>query len=199
MPLVTTLSFIVNGTDNDPRGIDITDYLNFNHGSYDFKIDLKFAGYDIIEDWTDASTDGDLSNVQLELASEDVLQELSVWNAWRSEVVDNDLDSYYSSVVITIDIDVDPGDADVYLRIGYKPSAESIYTFFNPTDPFYISGNSRDDDKSYIFSNFGHGQYDFRFEVLIVDNDIVQVIYDDTDEPDLNDVRLETNAEDGLP
>lgn len=199
MHLVTTEAFTVTREADDPRGIEVTEYHNFNHGSYDFKIDLKFDDYNIIEDWVDASTDTDLSGVQLELSSEDVPQELSVWDAWRSEVVDNDLDAYYSSVVITIDVDVSYGEADVYMRVYYKPSTASTYTFLAETEPFHVIGNSSDDDRSYRFSNFSHGLWDLRFAVLYVGSSVIELIYDNIDDFDLNDIPLETNAEDGLP
>jgi len=196
IPLVRTETFTVIEEADDPRGIRITDYYDFNIGSYDFRIDLKFAGYNIVEDWEDASTDADLSGVQLELSSEDIPQELSVWNAWRSAVVDNDLDSYYSSVVITIDIDVSYGEADVYMRVYYKPSTESTYTFGAETQPFHITGNSSNDDQSIEFWDFPFGLWDLKFEILFVGSGNVELTYDDTNDFDLNDVPLETVSED---
>jgi hypothetical protein len=134
--------------------------------------------------------------VHLELSSEDIPQELSVWNAWRSAVVDNDLDSYYSSVVITIDVDVSYGEADVYMRVYYKPSTELTYTFGAETQPFHITGNSSNDDQSIEFWDFPFGLWDLKFEILFVGSGNVELTYDDTDDFDLNDVPLETVLED---
>jgi hypothetical protein len=53
-PFETTDAFSVNGVDSDPIPIEVNQYQSFSHGSYDFKIDLKFDSYNIIEDWTDA-------------------------------------------------------------------------------------------------------------------------------------------------
>lgn len=200
LPLVTTPPFTVTGFADDPRGIEVTDLHDFSHDSYEFRVDIKFDGYeDNIEDVRNALTDVDLRAVWLELPTEDEPQELSVWNAWRTEVVDSDLDSYYSSVTITIDVDVSYGDADVYVRIYSKPSTGSIYSFLYESAPFAVSGSSSEDDKSYIFSNFTHGLYDIRFEILFVGSSTADVVYDDTDDFDINDIPLETNAEDGLP
>jgi len=195
-----TATFNVTGELNDARSLKVTAWNNYNHGSYDFKIDLRFNGYDnVIEDYENPVTDADLRGVNLELSTEDVPQDISVWNAWRSEVVDNDLDSYYSSVVITIDVDVSFGEADIYLLVYYKTSTTSTYTFLAETDPFHIIGFSSDDDQSYRFYNFPHDLWDIRFEVLFVGSSVAETIYDDTDDFDINDIPLETDAEDGLP
>lgn len=197
MSLGTTEVFTVTREDYDPIGIEVTKYHNFNHGSYDFKIDLKFDGYNIIEDWMDASTDSDLSGVQLELASDE--QELSVWDAWLSNVFDNDSDSYYYWVIVTIDIDVDIGETDVLLRPGYKLSNESVYTFSDFTDTLHVISGSHTDDESYIFKNFNYGIYDISFEISFLGSDVVQLVYDATDDPDLANIRLENWSQDGRP
>ena len=197
IPLVTTESFTVTGEADDPRGIEVTNFHNFNHDSYEFRIDLKFAGYDDnIEDIKNALTDVDLRAVWLELPSEDVPQELSVWRIWPSELFDRDRDGYYSSVVISIDIDVSYGETDVYMKVYYKNDSESTYTHLDDTDPFHITEDSSIDVYSIEFLNFPHGQWDLKFEILFYGSFSVELTYDETNDSDLNNIFMETDAED---
>jgi hypothetical protein len=196
----TTNSFDISGDLYDPVFIDINQNQAFSQGTYDFRVEVKFEGYDITEDWTDASIDSDLSGVKLELSSEDIAQELTVWNAWRSMVEDNDLDSFYSNVVITIDVDVSYGEADIYMKIYSKLSSESSYTQIFTTDPIHLIGDSSDDDFNLqlyvegIAPNF----WDIKFEIFFVGSNDVEITYDDTIDPDLNDIPMET-VEDDTP
>jgi hypothetical protein len=200
VPLVTTEVFTVTGAADDPRGIEVTNYHNFNHESYDFKLELKFAGYDQnIEDQSNHVTDTDLGSVNLELSSEDDPQELSLRNIWPSELLDNDRDGYYSIVVISTDIDVSYGEADVYMKVYYKISTESNYTYLGDTNQFHLSEDSPNDVYSIQFSNFSHGLWDLRFEVYFVGSSNVELTFDESNEPDLNNIFMETGAEDPLP
>jgi hypothetical protein len=199
MSLGNTDVFTVNGIDDDARTVEVNQNQTFTNGSYDFKIDLKFEGYDIVEDWTDASIDSDLSGIQLELPSEDVPQELSVWNIWPSELFDNDRDGYYSSVVISTDIDVSYGEADVFIKVYYKNSEESTYTFLGESNIIHLTENYSTDVYSIEFTEFEHGLWDIRFEILFYGSSNIELVYDETNEPDLNNIFMETGAEDGNP
>jgi hypothetical protein len=199
IPLGTTNVFNVTGIADDPVSVEVNQNQTFSNGSYDFKIDLRFDGYNIIEDWTDASTDADLAGIQLELSSEDTPQELSVWNIWPSELFDNDRDGYYSSVVISTDIDVSYGEADVFIRVYYKNSAESSYTYLGDSNPVHLTEDSSTDVLSLQFTNFDHGMWDLRFEILFEGSSNVELTYDESNEPDLNDIFMETSQEDGGP
>jgi hypothetical protein len=199
MYLGSTPTFTVNGTDLETIAVEVNQNQTFSNGSYDFKLDLMFDGYNIIEDSRDASTDTDLAGIQLELSSEDVPQELSVWNIWPSELFDNDRDGYYSSVVISTDIDVSYGEADVFMRVYYKNSEESTYTFLGETNIFHLVGNDEGDVYSIEFTGFSHGLWDLRFEILFAGSSTVELVYDDSNEPDLDDIFMETSAEDATP
>jgi hypothetical protein len=199
LPLGTTDAFTINGTDYDPITVEVNQNQILSNDSYDFRIDLKFDGYDTIEDWTDASLDSDLSGVQIELSFEDQPQELSVWNIWPAELFDNDRDGYYSRVVISTDIDVSYGEADVFIRVYYKTSAEVTYTYLGDSDPVTVTGNSSTDVLSLEFTGFEHGLWDLRFEILFEGSDTVELVYDESNEPYLNDIFMETAAEDGIP
>jgi hypothetical protein len=190
----------VTGLEYDQSYITVTNFNNFSNGSYDFRVDLKFADYNLIEDWEDASTDTHMSSVNLELSSEDLPQELSVWNAWRSLVEDNDLDSYYSKVVITIDVDVSYGEADVYMKIYSKLSSESTYTQILTTDSIHLIEDSSEDDfnlELYV-EGVAPSFWDLKFEILFVGSSEVELTYDDTDDSDLDNIPMET-VEDDTP
>ncbi|MEE9119288.1 MAG: hypothetical protein V3U02_11950, partial [Calditrichia bacterium] len=196
MSLGPTGVFTVNGVDYDPIFIDINQHQFFDHGAYDFKIDLKFGGYNIIEDWADASTFSELSGVKLELQSED--QQLSVDDAWQSSEFDNDSDTYNYWVVMSIDIEVNVGGTDVLVRPGYKLTDDLTYTFTDFTDTLHVvSGSLANGD--YLYRNFDYGIYDIAFEISFLGSENVQLMYDATDDSDLADIRLENWSEDGSP
>ena len=198
-PIAATEAFTVTGNAaEDVVGLVVTDIMDFPHNIYDFRVDLMYDGWIIIEDTADPSTSPTLGSVQLETDAEDIAQTLSVYDAWWSRVQDNDLDSYYSEIDISIDADVSTGSAEVYFRIWAKSSTEQFYTDLGTTNPFTINGSSSSDDRTYTFYDFPHGFHDIRFELMFYGSSTVQVTYDDTDDAQLNNIPLELYSEDGL-
>jgi hypothetical protein len=196
MSLGPTGVFNVIGVAYDPILIDINQHQFFDHGAYDFKIELKFGGYNIVEDWIDGSTFLELSGVKLELQSED--QQIIVDDAWQSSEFDNDSDSYNYWVVMSIDIGVSVGEADVLVRPGYKLTNESSYTFTEFTDTLHVVSGSFEGGH-YLYQNFNRGMYDIAFQLSFLGSESVQLTYDATNDPDLAGIRLENWSEDGSP
>ena len=192
----TTNVFTVNGELYDPIFININQHQVFAHGIYDFRVELKFSGYEITEDWTDASINMELAAVKLELLSED--QQITVDDAWQSSEFDFDSDGYNYWVVMSINLGISGGEADILVRPGYKLSNESTYKFVTFTDTLYLeSGSLTKED--YLYQNFDRGIYDIAFELSFLGAETVYMTLDKNVDPDLGGIQLESWEEDGSP
>jgi hypothetical protein len=110
--------------------------------------------------------------------------------------LDNDRDSFYSRILFSIDVDVSYGTSDLFMKVYYKKSTESNYTYIGDTDNFNITEGNFDDVYSIELFDSKLGFWDIRFEILFVVSETVELTNDDTDDSDLDNIPMEPEADD---
>ena len=195
IPLDQTYTFTVSGTSSDDARM--YGLSNFPHDTYDFAVEAYINdGLFQVEDMQDPSNNSLLNDWPLETADEDVGQVLEIYDAYWTDQVDNDTDGYYSQANLVVDVDVNAGSADVYLKIYAKSTSSGIYNLIHTTGTFSITEYSSADAYAVAISNFSHGSYDFKVEVYFAGDNTVRDEIDKDSDSDLGAVNLETAAED---
>jgi hypothetical protein len=99
---------------------------------------------------------------------------------------------------ITIDVDVSYGETDIFMKVYYKNYTESTYTHLLDTEPIHLIGNSADDDYNlplYV-ENTIPSWWDIKFEIFFVGSSSFELTHDDTNDSDLDNIPMETEADD---
>jgi hypothetical protein len=150
---------------------------------------LELASYN------DDNFDNVLTDVPLE---EDITDAaLTIYDAYFDNAVDNDQDGYASEADLVVDVDVNRGvQTNVYLVIYQKLYNSSSYNLLAVTEIFTINGASSADAVALTLNDFPHGLYDFRIDVYYDVGSYIEDTDEASSDPDLNDIQLETAAED---
>lgn len=171
-----------------------------DRGAYDFLVRVYPAEGDEVLAECDRSNDSDLAEVYCEPADEDGAG-YSLYNAWWTDVIDMDSDTYARSGNLNFDIDISLGSDVVYVKLYYKLTSASAYSFYAESDTFTIEGYSAGEG-AYISigatnPELTQGLYDFKMEVLRYETDAVVVTATSEDDGSLGYNGFETTVEDG--
>lgn len=178
----TSNNLSISGTTTDDYYFDL---VGGSRGYHDFLLELYDASTDELLDSYGPSDDDDLDNHMEEQQSEDVADNVYIYNAWFENEVDNDLDTYPSEFELHFDPDVsNSGSATIYVELYGRITGETTWNLITTSTDISISGVSTDD---YFFDLVGgsHGQHDFLLEVYDASTDQLLDSYGPSDDSDL--------------
>jgi hypothetical protein len=166
------------------------------HNLYDWKIEIYRSGQSSPDYTRDPSNDTDLNDYKMETAGEDVTA--TVYNAWWTNEVDSDGDGYKRSARLNWDPDVvgGSGSLSVYEKIYWKLASSSSWTFAIQTSLHTITGTSTSDQQYADVTGGAHNLYDFKIEIYRSGVSSPDYARDPSNDPDLNDYKMETAQED---
>lgn len=172
------------------------------HGTYDFLIKVFRGTSTAVKAEYGPDDDASLSQVGIETSSEDTPTDTySIYNAWWSNEVDNDADSYRQYARLHFDADVSSGTHTVYAKIWYKSSTSNVYSAYFTTSEFSITGTAVSDEYWVSIGNpnleLGHGLYDFKIDLFMSGSETPVVTAVAADDSDLSSEAFELASEDG--
>jgi hypothetical protein len=197
-----TPNFAISGnSNNDKQYFQVGNSPNeLSRGSYDFAIMVYDVNTDSLLTKIVAIDDEDINDELFESSSEDVAPAINFWvsNAWWTDAIDNDGDSYTSSRKLYFDVDVNIGTRNVYAEIYYEKNESGIWVFYYRTPAFSITGSENDPFWVLIGGSngeLGRGSYDFKIVVYNVETGQRVASRGPSDDADLNDELFESSAE----
>jgi hypothetical protein len=183
-------------------GVSTSDqrYVTFTggtHNPWDWRIEVFRSGVSTYDYARDPSNDTDLNDYKMETAAEDTLK-ATIYNAWWSNLVDEDGDGYVRSARLNWDPDVSggTGSLSVYEKIYYKVASNSTWVLAYTTSAHTITGVSTSDQRYVTFTGGTHNPWDWRIEVFRSGVSTYDYARDPSNDTDLNDYKMETEAED---
>ncbi|MHC1707256.1 MAG: Ser-Thr-rich GPI-anchored membrane family protein [Bacteroidales bacterium] len=131
------------------------------------------------------------------------IQVVTVSDAWFTDQVDVDMDTYTSHRKFWFDVNVSEGSVDVYAKVYGKAAAGSVYVIYFTTGAFTVTGITSLDAVSIDIGlpnqEIPHGKYDLKIEILSTLDNTVLVTREPENDTDLNDQKMETSDEDPAP
>lgn len=168
-----------------------------NRGMYDFLIEV----YEINNSRMEASTEGIdstiLYNNAFESFGEDKTYEIT---SWWTDSFDGSNNGFWRYSRLNIDIDVDDGSSKIVdANILYRDSASTEYNSYYNFSGIEVNGITTADSVSLMvgkgLGELSHNIYDFKIELY--EHETHQLVaYSDESDPNMNDIKFETEDED---
>ena len=166
-------------------------------GNYDFKIEVYEAGNTRIEATTGQKDSVLLTMQRFEQSSNDKNYSINV--RWSNQF-DRSNNSFwrYAKLILNVDVDA-PLTKNVYAKLYYKKSVETVYKIYHEFPNFSIYDQNVQDTVSCFVGTpaieLEHGTYDFKIELYESANNILVALADEST-PELNDVKFESEKDD---
>ncbi len=173
---------ITNSSPDDSVSIPIGIAPNdFDHGEYDFRVELYEAGTNTLVIIDDEDNTSALKNVKLETDDEDTFH-FSIDNVWWTDFVDLDHDSYTSRRTLHFDVNVDRDGQSfpVYAKVFNKSPDSTEYNLYDSTAYFNVTGSGAADAYSVTVgtpnAELDSASYDFLISIFQTENDTTEII-----------------------
>ncbi len=180
--LYADISFtITNSSPDDSVSIPIGIAPNdFDHGEYDFRVELYEKGTNTLIKIDDEENTPALSAVKLETDDEDTFH-FTIDNVWWTDFVDLDGDSYTSRRKLHFDVNVDRNRSfPVYAKVFDKLPDSTEYNLYDSTAYFNVTGTRTDDAYSVTIgttkAELDSASYDFLISIFQTENDTTEKI-----------------------
>lgn len=125
---------------------------------------------------------------------------LSTWKWHKTDDVDLDSDGYKASAQLTLNITAHSGVHLVFYKVYYKLTSSNSYNLFQISNPSRVTQQTNMFETILIGGtrkNLPHNRYDLRIELYEVGNSKVWTSIGPNDDPNLRDLKFETDEEDG--
>ncbi|MBI2569255.1 MAG: choice-of-anchor H family protein [Candidatus Schekmanbacteria bacterium] len=125
----------------------------------------------------------------------------TVYDAWWYSAVDSDSDGYARQARLAWDPDVSGGSGSltVFEKIYWKRWSSSTWTLLGTTPTHAISGTATSDAVYTVINGGSHDLYDWRIDIYRAGSGSPDHVHDPANDSSLDNVRLETAAEDPAP
>jgi hypothetical protein len=202
---VNTWTFLLQMPLHTITGVSAADAKFFDivpnyRNLYDFRIDV-YRNFQTAPDYSrNPTTDLDLKNYKMEPAAQDVLILATIYDAWWTNKVNLDGDTFVRSARLNWDPDVvgAVGTLSVFEKVYYKVWTATTWTYLTQTTAHTITGNTAADSQFIdIYATTSANSYDFKIEVYRSGTTAPDSTRTETNDPDLNNFKMEMPSQDG--